>query len=216
MPDSKFSDDDLIIEISIFENESDTSLDQKDIFYKLQSEINSFNQIGYLSKNREFILKKETKNNRRNDDWSNSRIALTEALHTLRPRVYPRDNSLEIHYSIAHTNNIGFAACAVGKNIIGIGVDIECSDRNINQSVGKKIFHSEDIGSISVLEKWVMKEAIFKSIPNNKGITLSNIPINHYLKDEDLYFSTGFRNTIQIYCKEERNKYLYAIAVNRG
>jgi phosphopantetheinyl transferase (holo-ACP synthase) len=110
--------------------------------------------------------------------WRNSRLALEDCLRRLgaNPEILSSDEDIKIeqyHHlarqpdilvSIAHTRG---AACAISAfkqgEVLGVGIDIEKSTREVKQDILSKFLTPEDVTNKQFLKTWCAKEAAFKS-----------------------------------------------------
>jgi hypothetical protein len=101
--------------------------------------------------------------------------------------------------SKAHTwSDEGFGMVVVGGDR-RVGIDLECSQRRVHSKVEKRILSAaEKALGISVLEAWVLKEAAFKSNPDNAGTLLPHYVFTQWsvqtgkgvIKHRNIYFET--------------------------
>lgn len=66
-------------------------------------------------------------------------------------------------FSLSHTQ--GFAAALVAPKARSIGIDIEPRERAVAEGIVARMHHEADELSLSALERWCAKEAIFKALP---------------------------------------------------
>lgn len=82
--------------------------------------------------------------------------------------------------SVAHSADVVIAVGFTGLRG-GVGVDFESIARETHPELKKKVEHpSERHFSLSALELWVIKEASFKSDPNNAGLYISQYIVKSY------------------------------------
>ena len=137
---------------------------------------------------RSFEILKDVHTNRRKQ-WASGRVALTEAFRARGVEIDLLKCHFEGHQKIKElpewrfslSNIQGFAGALVvpEKQNSGLGLDIESATRVVKDEVLKRITHGQDIKSYSTIEKWCVKEAAYKSLPNEiqKNIWLNNISV---------------------------------------
>lgn len=114
---------------------------------------------------------------RRKLEWLESRAIKTE----LAKRIGP--GSGKVHLSISHSysqaQGIVIGIAARGDDIRGIGVDLECRTRHMDEHVRTRVISSEEssIAGLDPMDFWVIKEAAFKAVPQNQGKVLSNFKV---------------------------------------
>jgi phosphopantetheinyl transferase (holo-ACP synthase) len=134
----------------------------------------------------------------RQTHWRNSRAALLHCIKQVSTnlnRQMPHENLLAINdfhslkedpsvlVSIAHTRG---AACASAlkrsSDCLGIGVDIENSDRVVRSEIHDKFINQKDIINGDFLKAWTAKEASFKACSYfwklEKTFVLKDIRVN--------------------------------------
>lgn len=87
--------------------------------------------------------------------------------------------------SITHSGNLAFAV-STPKNddICGIGIDLEI-DRELNTRTARMFLSPKELSELEnpsneeLLKLWTIKEAIFKSTPENNGLFLRNFEIKN-------------------------------------
>lgn len=93
--------------------------------------------------------------------------------------------------STTHTEEIVFVVGLTPKKtiVLGVGVDLEKSDRAMSQRVAQRLIHPEEgiWTDLRPLDFWVIKEACFKANPRNQGTTLGQ----YRIKDWDPGTCTG-------------------------
>lgn len=85
--------------------------------------------------------------------------------------------------SISHTRENGtpviFAAGAEGVN--GLGIDAELASRTLTEAVALRFIRPEEASlQLNPLQIWVIKEALFKSNPENADTLVSHYRITSY------------------------------------
>ena len=88
-------------------------------------------------------------------EWFVSRSAVVSAL---RQGFYATSKGNDVSVSIAHTAGIGIVG--IISHQAKIGVDVERTDRVIQQSVVRRIANDADVGLPSGLDIWLIKEAV--------------------------------------------------------
>lgn len=89
----------------------------------------------------------------------------------------------KVKTSISHTRENGtpviFAAAAESVN--GLGIDVELASRTLTEAVALKFIRPEEASlQLNPLQIWVIKEALFKSNPENTGTVVSHYRITSY------------------------------------
>jgi hypothetical protein len=105
-------------------------------------------------------------------EWSEARRC--EAI--LKSRLGGKSGGVDLRTSISHTRAEGrpivFAAGVAGK-IAGVGIDAEFSSRDITEAAAAKFVQPDERKfGLSLLQIWVIKEALFKANPQNDETTL--------------------------------------------
>lgn len=99
-----------------------------------------------------------------------SRLALSEISNLpFNPKYLEIENHLQLEKkpellaSLSHTKGIGAAAVMEKGETLSIGIDIEHSSRKMKTNSKRFFRRREDEESLSDLELWCLKEAIFKA-----------------------------------------------------
>lgn len=109
--------------------------------------------------------------------------------------------------SISFSHTLGCVCVLVAEPSKPIGIDIEKLDRNVPSRVRALYYNADDSIAISPLEKWVLKEAIFKA--HLQGVSLNSIVVKSTARIQEY---VGYVNEIKYYCSLRvlKNKYLSA------
>ena len=134
----------------------------------------------------------------------NSILTRKLALDTLGVRCKAKFSNL-ISISFSHT--LGCVCVLVAEPAKAIGIDIEIIDRNVPSRIRALYYNVDDCIAISPIEKWVLKEAIFKA--HLQGVGLNSIVVKSTARRQEY---VGYVNEIKYYCSIRvlKNKYLSA------
>lgn len=103
------------------------------------------------------------------ENWFASRTAMLEAIESL------DSHDQGIVVSIAHCKGMSIGVAAVAaEDLLGIGVDIERSERKPSRAVSRRIRASLPDSGESELNGWIRFEAAFKADPEAAGARLSD------------------------------------------
>ncbi len=86
----------------------------------------------------------------------------------------------EVRFSISHTRQAaGCWAIRQPRLAVGIGFDMERSDRELSTAATSRILSPDDDRSLNAIQLWCAKEAVFKSLPSGlqSDVTLPKIQI---------------------------------------
>lgn len=114
--------------------------------------------------------------------WAESRRCVVAVVHSLlRKGVSPS----KILVSLSHTRGAAIAIASVQEqDRIGLGVDLENSQRKINAAVQKQFyFPNEAQLGLCPLTVWTIKEACYKANPTNENTLISDYVINQASPD---------------------------------
>ena len=92
--------------------------------------------------------------------------------------------------SLSHTDNWACALVAPTNECLGLGIDIELTSRKISPKTQNFVANTLDSQEFTAIEKWCLKEAIYKSIPyqSQKGIALKDLPANTKSSFQNFHF----------------------------
>ncbi len=117
---------------------------------------------------------KSLKNPQRKLEWSEARRCEME----LRAKLGPKAKT-----SISHTRLDGVPVVfAIGSSKVnGLGIDVELTSRTVTEGVARRFMSpAEATFNLKPLSVWVIKEAVFKSNPENKETLLPQYQIVSY------------------------------------
>lgn len=123
-----------------------------------------------------------TKNEKRREQWVNSRLCEAQLKEAL------LEDSLVIFTSISHTEDVilavGLSATGKSERAIGVGVDLERRTRAMSQAVYHRVVSQEEQifekAHLGALDFWVIKEACFKANPLNQGTVIPQYRVTEW------------------------------------
>jgi 4'-phosphopantetheinyl transferase EntD len=151
----------------------------------------------------------------RKQEWLRGRKALKQVLATL----YQDCDTTKLRFphrqiSVTHAGDFAFAIGNVASQV-GIGVDFEPT-RKVNPNIARwflttfeKWWIGSDLKSSNQLIRlWTIKEAAFKSFPNNEGMALVDFAIMNPQDDICHVAITGGTHYATVMCEKYSNGYL--------
>ncbi len=113
-------------------------------------------------------------------EWSQSRLSIFQVFQCLQSQgVQP----LDILLSLSHNQEQTIAIAAQqSPRLVGIGVDLERSDRKISSKAARSFLslqEREKTPPLSPLHYWIIKEACYKANPDSQGTFMSHYCIHH-------------------------------------
>ena len=126
---------------------------------------------------------------KRRSEWAAGRVALEEAFKTQGVYVdlglaeFEGYQQLKSHpewrFSISHTSDYAAALILPVTLSHGLGLDIESMAREVSAGVQERSYHAGDNKTLSPLELWCAKEAVYKSLPGpiQQKIWLNSIQV---------------------------------------
>ena len=148
---------------------------------ELNSTISMFNNLGIaeLAKGRAMLFDQPKSNyEHKVQTWLSSRLAL---LHSLKAHSQADIKNSIIYCSISHCRSISSATSILvpaHSKVTGIGIDTEEGTREVRLKTLARVQDTKlEQTEIDPLGQWLSKEVIFKSINNNKDLTLKKLPL---------------------------------------
>lgn len=154
-------------------------------------------------------------------DWLKGRRALKQLL--------PESDTARLRFpnslcSLTHSGNIAVAVAANCHSIRGIGIDLEFY-RRVNPKTAKLFLSRDELGYLNELENnhaarelirlWTIKEALFKSDPENESRWLSDYRLKNPSANRGVATIVQTAATIDYSCAPTGSGVL-SIAVNPG
>jgi len=119
-------------------------------------------------------------------------------------------NGQNIYLSIAHSNRNVMCSISTEREI---GVDLEPIDREVNQRLGKRIYHpdeTEETREIDLIRIWTIKEALIKLYGCGLRRNLKDLRVGRLTEEK---FSGKFDNdNSAIICSFQRHQHWIAVA----